>query len=168
MEDLCQLSERLTEDKYKGSMEQIGKVIMQYSSNPLFDVQVFFELALFSFLTGNADMHLKNFSLIDYENGITQLAPAYDLLSTRLVISEKDDPEELALTMNGRKRKFSKDGFMQFAQSLKIKEKQVDNIFNRFKKALPGVLDFIDESLLTLEKKMEYKDLIQNRAVRVL
>jgi serine/threonine-protein kinase HipA len=111
---------------------------------------------------------LKNFSLIDYEYGITQLAPAYDLLSNRLVISEKDDPEELALTMNGRKRKFSKDDFMQFAQSLKLKEKQVDNIFNRFKKALPGVLDFIDESLLTLEKKMEYKDLIQNRAVRVL
>ncbi|MCW3789779.1 HipA domain-containing protein, partial [Plebeiibacterium sediminum] len=64
MEDLCQLSERLTEDKYKGSMEQVGKVIMQYSSNPLFDAQVFFEVALFSFLTGNADMHLKNFSMI--------------------------------------------------------------------------------------------------------
>ncbi len=69
MEDLCQLSERLTEDKYKGSMEQIGKVIMQHSSNPLFDAQIFFELTLFSFLTGNADMHLKNFSLIDYDSG---------------------------------------------------------------------------------------------------
>jgi serine/threonine-protein kinase HipA len=167
MEDLCQLSERLTEDKYKGSMEQIGKVIMQYSSNPLFDAQVLFELTLFSFLTGNADMHLKNFSLIDYENGLTQLAPAYDLLSTRLVIPEKDDPEELALTMNGRKRKFNRNDFIQFAQSLKMNEKQVENIFKRFHKALPKVLWFIDESYLPEDKKDEYNELIQNRTKRL-
>jgi len=167
MEDLCQLSERLTEDKYKGSMEQIGKVIMQHSSNPLFDAQVLFELTLFSFLTGNADMHLKNFSLIDYENGITQIAPAYDLLSTRLVIPEKDDPEELALTMNARKRKFTKNNFIQFAQSLKLNEKQLVNIFNRFQKALPKVLGFIDESFLPYDKKVDYKELIQERTKRL-
>ncbi len=167
MEDLCQLSERLTEDKYKGSMEQVGKVIMQYSSNPLFDAQVFFEVALFSFLTGNADMHLKNFSMIDLDNGLTQLAPAYDLLSTRLVIPEKDDPEELALTMNGRKRKFRINDFQQLAKSLKLNQKQVDNIFKRFQKAIPTVLDFINNSFLPEDKKIEYKELIQERASRL-
>ncbi|GAF05881.1 HipA domain-containing protein [Saccharicrinis fermentans] len=167
MEDLCQLSERLTEDKYKGSMEQVGKVIMQYSSNPLFDAQVFFEVALFSFLTGNADMHLKNFSMIDLDNGLTQLAPAYDLLSTRLVIPEKDDPEELALTMNGRKRKFRIGDFQQLAKSLKLNQKQVDNIFKRFKKAMPTVLDFINNSFLPEDKKLEYRELIQVRASRL-
>lgn len=167
MEDLCQLSERLTEDKYKGSMEQVGKVIMQYSSNPLFDAQVFFEVALFSFLTGNADMHLKNFSMIDLDNGLTQLAPAYDLLSTRLVIPEKDDPEELALTMNGRKRKFRINDFQRLAKSLKVNQKQVDNIFKRFQKAIPTVLDFINNSFLPEDKKIEYKELIQERASRL-
>jgi serine/threonine-protein kinase HipA len=167
MEDLCQLSERLTEDKYKGSMEQVGKVIMQYSSNPLFDAQVFFEVALFSFLTGNADMHLKNFSMIDLDNGLTQLAPAYDLLSTRLVIPEKDDPEELALTMNGRKRKFRINDFQQLAKSLKLNQKQVDNILKRFQKAIPTVLDFINNSFLPEDKKIEYKELIQERASRL-
>lgn len=167
MEDLCQLSERLTEDKYRGSMEQVGKVIMQHSSNPLFDAQVFFELALFSFLTGNADMHLKNFSLIDLENGLTQLAPAYDLLSTRLVISEKDDPEELALTLNGRKRKFKSGDFMHLADSLKLNQKQVDNIFKRFQNAIPKALDFVDESFLPEKKKVEYRELIGERSQRL-
>ncbi|MCA1744779.1 MAG: HipA domain-containing protein [Bacteroidales bacterium] len=167
MEDLCQLSERLTEDKYKGSMEQVGKVLMQHSSNPLFDAQVFFELTLFSFLTGNADMHLKNFSIIDSESGLTQLAPAYDLLSTRLVISEKEDPEEMALTLNGRKRKFKTNDFLHLANNMNLNQKQVDNIFKRFQKAIPTVLDFIDASFLPEDKKMEYGELIGERGKRL-
>ena len=94
IEDFCQLSQRLTEDKYKGSMEQAGKSIHLYSSNPLLDALTFFEVALFSFLTGTADMHLKNFSLLDYRTVMTGLSPAYDMLSTRLVIPEKDDNPE--------------------------------------------------------------------------
>ncbi len=62
MEDMCQLTERLTEDKYQGSCEQVAKTIIKYSVNPVLDVVNFFEQVLFSFLTGNADMHLKNFS----------------------------------------------------------------------------------------------------------
>ncbi|MGE4287209.1 MAG: HipA domain-containing protein [Salinivirgaceae bacterium] len=167
MEDLCQLSERLTEDKYKGSMEQVGKIIMQYSSNPLFDAQVFFELTLFSFLTGNADMHLKNFSLIEFGDGLTQLAPAYDLLSTRLVVPEKDDQEELALTMNGKKRKFKLNDFLNLANSMKLNQKQIDTIFKRFQKAIPTVLNFINESFLPENKKTEYQELIEERAHRL-
>ncbi len=98
---------------------------------------------------------------------ITQLAPAYDLLSTRLVIPEKDDPEELALTINGRKRKFNRNDFMQFAQKLNLKEKQVGNIFNKFQKALPRVLDFINESFLLQEDKEQYIELITERCERL-
>ena len=148
MEDLCQLSERFTEDKYKGSMEQLGKIILHHSSNPLFDAQVFFEVTLFSFLTGNADMHLKNFSMIDLSDKMCQLAPAYDLLSTRLVISEKDDPEELALTMNGRKRKLKQGDFLHLASNLGLKKKQIDNIYRRFQKALPTAIDFIENDYI--------------------
>ncbi|MBD5295990.1 MAG: HipA domain-containing protein, partial [Bacteroides sp.] len=63
MEDMCQLSERLTEDKYKGSYERIAKLIKKHSSAPMLDVINFWEIVVFSWLTGNADMHLKNFSL---------------------------------------------------------------------------------------------------------
>ncbi|WPP47964.1 HipA domain-containing protein [Catalinimonas niigatensis] len=64
MEDMCQLTERLTEYKYKGSHEQIGKTIIQYATHPILDIINYFEQVVFSFLTANANMHLKNFSLL--------------------------------------------------------------------------------------------------------
>ena len=106
MEDMCQLTERMTEDKYHGSYEQIAKTILKYSRTPGLDVVNFFELVLFSFLTGNADMHLKNFSLLEQENLGMTLSPAYDLVNTTLV--NPADEEELALTLNGKKKKIKK------------------------------------------------------------
>ena len=64
MEDFCQLSEKMTEDKYKGSYEMCAKLLQKWSSRPLLDVTNFYYLLLFSFVTVNSDMHLKNFSLI--------------------------------------------------------------------------------------------------------
>ena len=90
MEDMCQITERLTEDKYRGSHEQIAKAILKYSVNPGLDVVNFYEQVLFSFLTGNADMHLKNFSLINMTGIGHVLSPAYDMVATSLVnISER-------------------------------------------------------------------------------
>jgi serine/threonine-protein kinase HipA len=86
MEDMCQLTERLTEHKYKGSYEQIGRAILKYSSNPVLDVVNFFEQLVFSYLTGNADMHLKNFSLIKKPEVGWSLSSAYDLVPTALVV----------------------------------------------------------------------------------
>ena len=63
MEDMCQLSERLTEYKYKGSYEQIARQIKTYSATPQLDLVNFWEVVIFSWITGNSDMHLKNFSL---------------------------------------------------------------------------------------------------------
>jgi len=102
MEDFCQLLEKMTEDKYRGSVEQIGKVLLKHCSNRIFDALRLFEVVIFNFLIANADMHLKNYSLIGYP-GAVSLSPAYDFLNTRLVISEKDDPEESALSINGKK-----------------------------------------------------------------
>ncbi|MFA6950362.1 MAG: HipA domain-containing protein, partial [Lentimicrobiaceae bacterium] len=96
MEDMCQLTGRMTEDKYHGSYEQIAKAIQKYSANPGLDVINFFELVLFSFLTGNSDMHLKNFSLIKTPEIGYMLTPAYDLVATVLV--NPADDEDLALT----------------------------------------------------------------------
>jgi len=148
-------------------MEQIGKIIKKYSSNPMFDSIRFFEVALFSFLTGNADMHLKNFSLIYPVDQMVQLAPAYDLLSTRLLISEKDDPEETALTLNGKKRKFTREDFTKFAGNLGLNEKQLHNIFKRFAKVLPETAATIARPILPREKIDAFDQLIQARAKRI-
>ena len=100
MEDMCQISERLTADKYKSSYENIAKMIRKFSSAPMLDLVNFWEVVLFSWITGNSDMHLKNFSLISKEAGNYVLSQAYDLINVHLVFPE--DTEELALTLDGR------------------------------------------------------------------
>lgn len=167
MEDMCQLTERLTEDKYKGSMEQVAKALRKHSSNPMLDIVTFFEVALFSFLTGNADMHLKNFSIIDRRDGMTAFTPAYDLLSSRLVLSAKQDPEEMALTINAKKRKISFDDFYAFGKHIGLTQKQIDNVLKKFQKNLSPVNSFIDKSFLSDKNKIAYKNLIKQRAKRL-
>lgn len=113
-------------------------------------------------------MHLKNFSLIDTESELTQMTPAYDLLSTRLVIPEKDDPEEMALTLNGRKRKFKLSDFIAIAEGLTMNSKQINNVLEKFEKSLPKALEFIDLSFLPKGLKEDYKSLLIERARRLL
>ena len=166
MEDMCQLTERLTEDKYHGSYEQIAKAIQKYSVTPGLDVVNFFELVLFSFLTGNADMHLKNFSLLEQPGLGMILSPAYDLVNTVLV--NPADEEELALTLNGRKRKIKRHDFVTAMNNMKVDEKQQQNIFTKMEKAIPKWVVQIDHSFLSDALKEAYKDIINERAGRVL
>ena len=161
MEDMCQLSERLTEYKYKGSYEQIVKVINNYSSTPKLDIINFWEQVVFSWLTGNSDMHLKNFSLYNKKNEGYNLTPAYDLLSTLLVMPE--DTEELALTLNGKKRKINKKDFISALKSSELDDKIIENLFSKFTKAKDKWLSFIDTSFLPSTMKEQYKTLISSR-----
>lgn len=165
MEDMCQLTERLTEDKYRGSYEQIAKAILKYSVNPGLDVVNFFELMLFSFLTGNADMHLKNFSLLYQPKIGPMLSPAYDLVATALV--NPADDEDLALALNGRKKKINRADFTTAFKSSGLDNKQLENIFKKMGKAKPHWLEFIDRSFLTEEMKAAYKSLIEYRFSRL-
>ncbi len=166
MEDMCQLTERLTEDKYRGSYEQIAKTISKFSTNPGLDVVNFFEQVLFSFLTGNADMHLKNFSLIrDPKSGII-LSPAYDLVATSLV--HPADDEDLALTLNGKKKKLKRSDFIAAFNASKIDAKQQDNIFSKMEKSKKAWMDFIEISFLSKDFKKGYKELINERFRRIL
>ena len=161
MEDMCQLTERLTEHKYKGSYEQIAKVIQKYSSVPKLDLVNYWEQVVFSWITGNADMHLKNISLYSKVDHLYNLTPAYDMLSTALVMPE--DIEELALTLNGKKRKIRKSDFEISMRASELEEKVIGNIFNKFLKVKDKWFDFIDISFLPDEMKIAYKDIITNR-----
>lgn len=160
MEDMCQLTEKLTEQKYKGSHEQIAKKIVEFSAYPVLDLINYFEVLLFCYLIGNADMHLKNFSLYK-KVGECVLAPDYDLLSTKLVIPQ--DNEELALTLNGKKRKLKKADFDSLLKTMKVDDKAIENVYDKFRKVLPAWLVFIDYSFLPDEMKEKYKALIQER-----
>ncbi len=161
VEDMAQLTGSLTEHKYRGSMELIGKTILKFSDYPGNDLIRLFETTLFSFLTGNSDMHLKNFSLLRDEDDEIILSPAYDLLSTKLLIPA--DKEELALTLNGKKNKLRKKDFDYFAEKLSINEKAKSEIDNRFRNSLQNWNNLIYKSFLSDDLKEKYANLIKER-----
>lgn len=165
MEDMCQLTERQTEHKYLASYEQVAKAILKYSTNPGLDLVNFAELILFSFLTGNADMHLKNFSLIHDPTNGPVLSPAYDLLSTML-LNPKDD-EDLALNLNGRKKKINRKDFEYAFSTMKLDAKQQANIFAKMEKVRNKWIDFIQISFLSVDFKEKYMQLINERFDRL-
>jgi serine/threonine-protein kinase HipA len=166
MEDLCQLTETLTEHKYRGSLEKVGKTIRTYATNKGLDALALFELIVFCFLTGNADMHLKNFSLIRYDDGEVALSPAYDLVSTKLAMPE--DLEESALTINGKKNRLRRADFDELATKLGIPAKSSERVYAKFVKKRAAMIDLIQVSFLSDAMKEEYVKLLINRMIRVI
>jgi len=165
MEDFCQLSEKMTEDKYKGSYEMCAKLLQKWSSRPLLDVTNFYYLLLFCFVTGNSDMHLKNFSLIAEEPGNPILAPAYDLLPANLIL--KEDKEEMALTLCGKKTKLHYTTFLQLAEHLGISELVVHNLIKKLKGLEPSFMEIIASSFVSEEMKASMRLLVSERLLRL-
>ena len=161
MEDFCQLTERQTEYKYRSSYEQIAKAIIKYSSTPQLDLVNYYELVMLCWLTGNNDMHLKNFSLLSHGHGRYQFSPAYDLLNVAIV--NPGDTEELALTLNGKKSRISLNDFKVAAAKANIPEKVIDGLAAHFKKCLPTWEAMINMSFLQTDLKQAYIELLQKR-----
>ncbi|PCJ26570.1 MAG: toxin HipA [Flavobacteriales bacterium] len=160
-EDLCQLTETLTEHKYRSSYEKTGKIIRKYSSQSGFDALSYFELILFSFIIGNADMHLKNFSMLENIDNHFSLSPAYDLLSTFLVIDNED--EQMSLTINGRKNKIKIRDFDVLGKILKLTEKQTENSYHKFIGKEKKIRWWIENSFLPNNQKEKLQTLIDQR-----
>ncbi len=162
MIDMFQITEAF--DKYKSSMEKVGKALQRHSENTLLDLLSFFELTLFSFITGNNDMHLKNFSMIKTRSGWA-LAPAYDLLNVS--IANPEDKEELALTLGAKKKKLTRVCFERFGESLGLTPKQIQVVFKRFEKNKARALEWIDKSFLTEGMKEAYLEIMNERYSRI-
>ena len=162
MIDMFQITEAF--DKYKSSMEKIGKALDTYSANTLLDKLFFYELTVFSFLTGNNDMHLKNFSMIQTDYGWS-LSPAYDLLN--VAILNPEDKEELALTIEGKKKKLKHEHFERFGEQLGLTQKQVNGVFDRFQKSKEKAISLINQSFLSEEMKLKYQAIMDERYARI-
>lgn len=165
MEDFCQLTERQTEYKYRSSYEMIGKAIARYSSVPKMDVTNFMEVLLFSWIVGNNDMHLKNFSLYEPQEGTYRLTPAYDLLNVAIV--NPNDKEELALTLNGKKSNIKAADFVRASATLSLPENVVGNLFGKYKALEERFVEQIGKSFLSDDLKEMYVELIKNRLSRL-
>lgn len=167
MEDFCQLEGRLTEDKYGGSYERCAKVIDKYSINKGLDVSDMFLRVVFSFVVGNSDMHLKNFSLIErkYESNEYILSEAYDMLPVNLVMPQ--DKDELALTLNGKKKNIRKNDFIKFGKNIGLNEKSINKMINKVITLKDSYINLCKESYLTDEMKTNFIKLISSRIERL-
>ena len=163
MLDMCQLSNRLTEHKYYGTYQQLAETIKTYSSAPMLDVQRYWEVVLFSWITGNSDMHCKNFSLVDTGNGEYTLAPAYDLLA--VLLADPKDTEEMAMsfTVGGAKTGFDRNTFMTAFTQSGIPVAVADKMIERMKSCLPLWTELIGQSFLPEKMKADYCSLLRNR-----
>jgi len=158
MIDFLQILE--LEDKYKGTMEMLGKTIGELSANTLLDKLRFFELTVFNYIIGNNDMHLKNFSMWLSGQQWT-LSPAYDLLNVKIILPQ--DKEDTGLLLGGKKLNFDKGYFDRFGNVLKLNDKQINAVYKRLKKWLPEAIQLIDMSFLTADYQTAYKELISHR-----
>lgn len=164
MEDMCQLTLHPTEYKYKGSHEQIAKVIKQHCDMPKLDLTNYMQVLLFCFVTGNNDMHLKNFSLYRPSNGY-QLSPAYDLIN--VAIANPHDNEELALSLSGRKSSLKLNDFLRSATTMGLEENVVLRLIENMRKAIPKWTSLIHGSFLSEDMKDRYEQIIISRMNRL-
>ncbi|MFA7673701.1 MAG: HipA domain-containing protein [Clostridia bacterium] len=163
MEDFCQLSERLTEDKYRGSYESCARIISRYSVIPGLDLSELFLRIVFSYVIGNSDMHLKNFSLIETAPYSQQyaLSDAYDILPVNVVSPE--DEEQFALTLNGKKRNIKRNDFLIFAENCNIPQKSAEKMINKVASLQPLYISMCHDSYLPEDMKKTFEMLIVER-----
>lgn len=162
MLDMFQITEAF--DKYRSSMEKVGKAINEYSENTLLDKVFLLELTLFSFLTGNNDMHLKNFSMINGPTGWV-LAPAYDLLNVSIILPE--DSEELALTVEGRKKKLTRTNFENFGNGMGLTKRQIEGAFIRMTSNKQKAFEWVEKSFLSSDNAKKYISILELRYQRL-
>lgn len=168
MEDFCQLDLRLTQDKYKGSYERCTKVITRYSSRSGLDLTELFVRVVFSFIIGNSDMHLKNFSLIETAPGSGQyiLSPAYDLLPVNVIMPE--DQEQLALALNGKKSNLRRKDFLVFAEHINLPQQAAEGMLQHLISLAPKLQQMCVSSLLPADMKAALSQLIAQRSEQLV
>lgn len=166
VEDFAQLSGAIRETKYDSSLERVARIVEEFCTFPVIEKPKLARRLLFCFLTGNEDMHLKNFSLI-VRDKVVSLSPAYDLLNTTLVLEKAE--EESALPLDGKKRKLTRKLWIDYfcLERLGLPGRQVEFIVADLGKALPRWHDLIARSHLPEAKKGIYQKLVSERSGRL-
>jgi serine/threonine-protein kinase HipA len=162
MEDFAQLAGLDRETKYRYSMEKLAQVIEEYTTFPMIEKAELLLRLLFNFLIGNEDMHLKNYALIT-RGDKTTLAPAYDFINSTIAI--KNPKEEIALTLNGRKRNLRRKDFIEYYayDILKLNKSIIEQQLERIDQAKDLWLALLNRSFLSLELKSKYQKLMEGR-----
>ncbi|MFC1620864.1 type II toxin-antitoxin system HipA family toxin [Candidatus Omnitrophota bacterium] len=158
-EDFTQILEQV--DKYKGSVEQIGRRLKEISSAPGYDVQLFFERVVLSFILGNGDAHLKNYSISYRDKDDIRLTPAYDIVCSKLVILDEEDS---AITINGKKNRLEREDFDELAEYLNI---PIKVRYEKFRKKFDLIRKIIKISNIDKKKQQQFLEIIKERVSRL-
>ncbi|GLU45256.1 phosphatidylinositol kinase [Muricauda sp. NBRC 101325] len=162
VEDFAQLTGNTRDTKYRFTMERMVPVIEEFCSFPVVEKADFFKRIMFCFVTGNEDMHLKNFSLIT-KNGKTTLTPAYDLLNSSIAIKNPD--EEIALALKGKKSNLKAADFIDYyaKERLQLNDRVIEVILGDMNKISPKWKELIEISFLSNDMKERYLNLLDLR-----
>jgi len=164
-EDFAQLTDHSRDTKYNYTMEKLVKVIDEFCTFPAIEKADFFKRVLFCFITGNEDMHLKNFSVIT-KAGKTTLTPIYDFLNSSIAIKNPED--ELALSLKGKMSNFKSSDFIDYyaKERLGLTDKTIDTILLDMNKSTSKWIELIEISFLSNVMKEKYLNLMKNRMGR--
>lgn len=164
VEDFGQILAVASERKYSGSYEKIAQGILQYCSNKYLELTRFFERLLFCFAIGNGDMHLKNFSLVTRPDELVALSPAYDLLSSKLVIPGEED---LPLSLLGKRNEIKGGDFLSFGKGLDLDPKAMRKSMDRLLELEADFHAWVHKSFLPMETQERFDDIITTRMARL-
>ena len=166
LEDFAQLSGASRETKYGSSMEKVAAVVDRFCTFPVIERVKLFERTLFSFLTGNEDMHLKNFSLIT-RRGRIDLAPAYDLLNSTIAL--KNPQEEMALPIHGKRSNLTRNDLLNYfaTERLQINARVLTEMVERFQGAFTRWDELLAASFLSPEKMTAFAAVLAERKARL-
>lgn len=162
-EDFCQLASISPKEKYEGSAESCVRLLRQYADEPPVEILKLYRQLLFTWWSGNGDMHLKNLSLLTAEDGITRLTPAYDLICTRLVIPD----DSLALPLQGKRDKLHRDAWRRFAEYCRLPDTIALRLLEKQAAILDNAIQMIDRSFLPDDHKDAYKSLLTERTATI-
>lgn len=166
VEDFAQLESRSRDTKYDSSMEKVARVLDRYATFPAVERLELFTRTIFCFLTGNEDMHLKNFSLLT-RDGRTGLSPAYDLVNSTLALPGAT--EEMALPLRGKKSRLIREDLVDYygAERLALPPAAIEDVLARLARALPEWHRLIEASFLPQDAREAYAKLVRERCGRM-
>ncbi len=151
-EDFAQALGIFAADKYEktpsGYMARMFELLRNNSSNPIEDQIALLRIIIFNYLIGNTDCHVKNFSLLYSEDlKSKRLAPAYDLVATRVYRTTSDMSFYIGDELNISKINRSK--FEMAASEIGLSSNLVlntfDDVANKLEKAIADVAEKLAE-----------------------
>ena len=99
--------------------------------------------------------------MISYDNKTYSLAPAYDMIAAQVLLP--NDRDELALNLNGKKRKITRGDFDTAMTTAHLPKKAIENLWVRIQAGIHPLPNRIADSFLEKEKKKEFQKLIKEK-----